>query len=128
MAERFLATLPFISSLSAKVGAILGDRENCKYLLARDESILVFPEGVKGISKPTSLFYKLQPFTAGFYRIAVENKVNILPISVIGAEEMYPKVYHSLFLARLSKSPCSSADTAFSTFGYFGIDPDALSH
>ncbi|MCT4640960.1 MAG: acyltransferase family protein [Bacteriovoracaceae bacterium] len=94
MVERFLAGLPFLGDLTAQTGSILGDRENCKWLLKNNESILVFPEGVRGISKASPDFYKLQKFSHGFYRIAASTKTKILPISVVGAEEMYPFVFH----------------------------------
>ncbi|MBT4791158.1 MAG: acyltransferase family protein [Halobacteriovoraceae bacterium] len=92
MVERFMAGLPFIGDLSAQTGAILGDRDNCKWLLSQDESILVFPEGTRGINKSTKNFYKLQRFPSGFYRIALQAQRPIVPISVIGAEEMFPFV------------------------------------
>lgn len=92
MIERFMAALPFIGDFVAQTGAILGDRDNCKWLLKKGESILVFPEGVRGINKKTKDFYQLQPFSSGFYRIAIQAETEILPISVIGAEEMFPIV------------------------------------
>lgn len=92
MVERFMAGLPFIGDLAAQTGSILGDRENCKWLLDKGESILVFPEGVRGINKETKNFYKLQKFSNGFYRIALQSNAKILPISVVGAEEMFPIV------------------------------------
>lgn len=105
MIERFMAQLPFIGELSAEMGAIMGDRNNCNFLIDNKESILVFPEGVPGISKNTSDYYKLRPFTDGFYRIALQKKTPILPICVIGAEEMFPFVLHSKKLAQLFKVP-----------------------
>ncbi len=45
------ASLPFVSTFFARVGQIVGTPENCRRLLENDEAILVFPEGVKGISK-----------------------------------------------------------------------------
>lgn len=105
MVERFMAQLPFVGDFAAQTGAILGDRANCAYLIDHGESILVFPEGVKGISKNTPDFYKLRPFSEGFYRIALQKKTPILPVCVIGAEEMFPFVFHSKKLARLLKVP-----------------------
>lgn len=93
MVERFMAGLPFIGDLTAQTGSILGDRANCKWLLEQKESILVFPEGVRGINKSTKDFYKLQKFSNGFYRIALQAQTKILPITVIGAEEMFPIVF-----------------------------------
>ncbi|MGK0367631.1 MAG: 1-acyl-sn-glycerol-3-phosphate acyltransferase [Thermoproteota archaeon] len=105
MVEKFLAGLPFLGDLAAQVGSILGDRKNATYLLQQGESLLVFPEGVRGISKNTSQYYKLQDFTRGFFRIALQAKVDILPICVVGAEEMFPFVYHMGGLAKLLKVP-----------------------
>jgi 1-acyl-sn-glycerol-3-phosphate acyltransferase len=95
MIERFMVKLPFLGELTAQTGSILGDRKNCQYLIDHGESILVFPEGVKGVSKNTEDFYKLQQFTTGFFRQALQNDLDILPVATVGAEEMYPFVYHS---------------------------------
>lgn len=105
MVERFMAQLPFIGDFTAQTGSILGDRANCSYLIDHGESILVFPEGVRGISKNTPDFYKLKHFSEGFYRIALQKKTPILPVCVIGAEEMFPFVFHSKKLAKIFKVP-----------------------
>jgi len=105
MVERFMAKLPFLGALAAKTGSVLGDRKNCQFLLKRKNSILVFPEGVRGISKPTTKQYELQNFSYGFYRLALESQTPILPIAVIGAEEMFPFVAHSSFIAKKLKVP-----------------------
>lgn len=105
MVERFLAQLPFLGEYAAQTGAILGDRVNCQYLLDNGESILVFPEGVRGTSKNTVDYYRLQPFTQGFYRIALQKHTSILPIAVVGAEEMFPLVWQAKALARALHIP-----------------------
>lgn len=105
MIERFMAQLPFLGDFAAQSGSILGDRANCGYLIDHGESILVFPEGVRGISKNTPDFYKLRHFSEGFYRIALQKKTPILPVCVIGAEEMFPFVFHSKRLAKVLKVP-----------------------
>lgn len=100
MVDRFVYKMPFLGDLYSQIGAIMGDRKNSIHLLDKGESILVFPEGVKGVSKNTTHFYQLQKFTNGFYRIALSKKVAIIPVSVIGAEEMFPFVFHTKFLSR----------------------------
>lgn len=105
MIERFMAGLPFIGELTAEAGSILGDRRNSQYLLQNGQSILVFPEGVRGISKNTPDFYKVQKFSNGFLRIALQEHTPILPVAVVGAEEMFPFVFHAKNLARLLKFP-----------------------
>jgi 1-acyl-sn-glycerol-3-phosphate acyltransferase len=105
MIERFMAQLPFLGDFAAQSGAILGDRANCEYLIDHGESILVFPEGVRGISKNTPDYYKLRPFSQGFYRIALQKRTPILPVCVVGAEEMFPFVFHAKKIASLLKIP-----------------------
>jgi 1-acyl-sn-glycerol-3-phosphate acyltransferase len=105
MIERFMAQLPFLGDLTAQTGSILGDRANCQYLLDNGESILVFPEGARGISKNTKDFYKLQSFPQGFFRIALQKHTDVLPCAVIGAEEMFPFVFQAKSIAKLLALP-----------------------
>ncbi len=105
MVERFFTGIPFIGTWAAEGGAVLGDRQNCQNLLARDESVLVFPEGVRGVAKSTADFYKLQDFTRGFLRLALQTKTAILPTAVIGAEEFFPYVYQAKSVAKIMGLP-----------------------
>jgi len=105
MVERFFTGIPFIGTWAAEGGAVLGDRQNCQNLLERNESVLVFPEGVKGIAKSTPDFYKLQNFTRGFVRLALQTNTTILPTVVIGAEEFFPYVYQAKSVAKLMGLP-----------------------
>jgi 1-acyl-sn-glycerol-3-phosphate acyltransferase len=100
MIERFMASLPFMGDMTAQLGSILGDRANCEYLIDHGESILVFPEGVRGVSKNTPDYYKVRSFSQGFFRIALQKKTPILPLCVIGAEEMFPFVFHATKLGK----------------------------
>ena len=59
-------------------------KENAKRLLEKDEALLVFPEGARGISKPFSKRYQLAEFGAGFMRLALEMQAPIVPVAVIG--------------------------------------------
>ncbi len=123
MGERFLFKVPFLAKAATQSGTILGDRKNCRYLLEHGHSILAFPEGIKGITKSTEDFYKLQSFTHGFYRLALEKNVEILPITVIGAEEFYPYVYHSKELASLFNLPSFPITPLFPLAGILGLIP-----
>lgn len=105
LVERFLTSLPFLGRWSSEAGAVLGDRNNCLNLLKRGESVLIFPEGVKGIAKETPDYYRLQPFTKGFLRMAIASKVDILPIAVVGAEEFFPFVIHLKKIAKFLNIP-----------------------
>ena len=123
MVERFVPKIPFFGELSSGAGHVLGDRKNCLYLLERGENILVFPEGVRGIAKPTSQFYQLQDFTSGFFKLAVQTKTNILPLAVVGAEEFYPYVMHFPRIAKLLKLPVLPLTPTFPFLGILGTLP-----
>jgi len=104
MVERYAQTLPFVSYFFARCGQILGTPENCRRLLEAGEAILVFPEGVRGISKPITKRYQLQAFGHGFMRLALEARVPIVPVAIIGAEEHLP-AFNVTPLARLLGVP-----------------------
>lgn len=111
LVERFLTSLPFLGRWSSEGGAVLGDRLNCLNLLKRGESVLIFPEGVRGIAKNTKDHYKLQRFTRGFLRMAIASDAEILPIAVVGAEEFFPYVMHMKKLAKFLKIPAFPIST-----------------
>ena len=92
MVEHFVPSVPFASYLFNRWGQVVGTPENCRRLLAQDEAILVFPEGARGISKPFSKRYQLEPFGTGFMRLALEANAPIVPVAVIGAEEQAPAI------------------------------------
>ncbi len=89
MVEKWSQTLPFVSMFFSKVGQVVGVPENARLLLNRGEALLVFPEGIRGISKPFADRYKLSEFGLGFMRLALETDTPVVPVAVIGAEEQY---------------------------------------
>jgi 1-acyl-sn-glycerol-3-phosphate acyltransferase len=105
MVDRWVANLPLVSSYYSRIGSVIGNRETATKLLMADEALLVFPEGMRGISKPFTRRYQLQPFGHGFLRIALETNAPILPVAVIGAEEQFINLGNSERLARLLKMP-----------------------
>jgi 1-acyl-sn-glycerol-3-phosphate acyltransferase len=87
--DKWVFTLPFVSTFFSRVGEVVGVPENARRLLEMGEALLVFPEGIRGISKPFSRRYELEPFGLGFMRLAMETETPIVPVGVIGAEEQY---------------------------------------
>ena len=105
LVEKWVATLPFVSAFYARIGQIVGTPENCRRLLAADEALLVFPEGVRGLNKPFTERYRLRPFGHGFMRLALEAGAPIVPVGVVGAEEQAPALFDLKPLARLLSMP-----------------------
>lgn len=105
MAERWSAELPFISTLFVRAGAIVGEVNSCLRLLDLDEAVIVFPEGVKGITRLFSERYKLMRFGHGFMRIAMKSKTPIVPVALIGAEEQAPAIANLAPVAKMLGFP-----------------------
>jgi 1-acyl-sn-glycerol-3-phosphate acyltransferase len=105
LVERWVPSLPFISTAYARMGQVVGTPDNCRRLLAAGEAILVFPEGVRGLNKPWSERYQLQKFGRGFLRLALEAGAPIVPVAVVGAEEQAPALADLRPLARLLSMP-----------------------
>jgi 1-acyl-sn-glycerol-3-phosphate acyltransferase len=105
MIERWVPTLPFVSTFMARCGQIVGTPDNCRRLLAADEALLVFPEGVRGLNKPFRERYRLRRFGLGFMRLALESGAPVVPCGVVGAEEQAPALFDLKPVARLLGFP-----------------------
>jgi 1-acyl-sn-glycerol-3-phosphate acyltransferase len=105
MVEKWVPSLPYVSTFMARVGQIVGTPENCRRLLRAEEAILVFPEGMKGITKLWPQRYQLQDFGLGFMRLALETHTPIVPVAVVGAEEQAPALLDLKPLARILGFP-----------------------
>jgi len=105
LVEKWVPTLPFVSSFYARLGQVVGTPENCRRLLAAEEAIMVFPEGVRGLNKPFRERYRLQDFGLGFMRLALEAEAPIVPVGIVGAEEQAPALADLKPLARLLAMP-----------------------
>src|SRR6266853_1093957 len=87
------------------IGQVVGTPENCRRLLAAGETIMVFPEGTRGLNKTYDKRYRLQEFGSGFMRIAVETQTPVLPVAVIGAEEQAPALIDFKQVAKIFGFP-----------------------
>lgn len=105
MIERFFPTVPFLGNLLNGVGAVIGDPLNCSKMLEAEETIIVFPEGIRGSGKPYRKRYQLQRFGNGFVHLAMAHKTPILPVGIVGCEETMPSLGSIDPLARLLGIP-----------------------
>ena len=105
LVDKWVPTLPFVSTLFARCGQVVGTPENCRRLLAADEALLVFPEGTRGLNKPFSERYTLKDFGLGFLRLALESQAPIVPVGVVGAEEQAPGIFDLKPIANLFAFP-----------------------
>ncbi len=123
MVEKWVPKLPFVSVFMARMGQIVGTPENCRRLLEKEEAILVFPEGARGISKTYDRRYQLERFGTGFMRLALETRTPIVPIAVVGAEEQAPSLYNVKPLADAIGAPAFPVTPTFPLLGPLGLLP-----
>lgn len=123
MAEYWMPTLPFIGTIGHRIGSVVGTPKNCVDLLRREEAVVVFPEGVRGLNKLYSQRYRLQRFGLGFMRLALETDCPIVPAVVIGSEEQAPAIANLAPLARLLSTPAFPITLTFPLLGPLGALP-----
>ncbi|WP_415004049.1 lysophospholipid acyltransferase family protein [Aeromicrobium sp.] len=117
-------SLPFVGQVARKVGATLACTEDAERLLSSGELAGVWPEGFKGIGKPYAERYKLQRFgRGGFVSSAMRAQVPIVPVSIVGAEEIYPLIGNVPSLARLLGVPYLPITPFFPLLGPLGLIP-----
>jgi 1-acyl-sn-glycerol-3-phosphate acyltransferase len=116
--------LPWISAFMRKVGGVVASPYNALRLLEQDQLVAVFPEGVKGTGKPFAERYRLQRFgRGGFVEIALRAGAPIVPVAVVGSEEIYPKLGEMPALARALGAPFFPVTPTFPWLGPLGVVP-----
>jgi 1-acyl-sn-glycerol-3-phosphate acyltransferase len=85
--------MPVMSWFLRRTGQAVGHPDDTRRLLERDELVLVFPEGTRGTGKSFRDRYRLRRFgRGGFVATAIRAQAPIIPISVVGSEEIYPMI------------------------------------
>ena len=120
----FIFRVPFLSDIARKGGTTLACNADAERLLNAGQLVGVWPEGYKGVGKPYSQRYRLQRFgRGGFVAAALRTGVPIIPCSIVGAEEAYPLLGNSKFLARLIGAPYFPLTPTFPWLGPLGLIP-----
>ncbi len=121
--DRFVDALSPVAAFYRKCGGASASRENALKLLEHREAVLIFPEGVPGVAKPFTDRYRLREFVPGFARLAMALDVPIVPVAVVGAEEIYPVIGRAESLGRMLGMPYIPITPFFPTFGLLGTLP-----
>lgn len=121
--DRFVDNLPLIPQIYRRAGGVLASHANAERLLEKGELIGLFPEGVGGLSKLFSERYVLQPFSSGFVRLALRHRATIVPVAVVGAEEIYPLLGRLRAIGKLVGAPYLPVTPFFPLLGPLGMIP-----
>ena len=116
--------LPFLQPWLRQMGEVRACPENGERLLRRDELVCVFPEGIKGVGKLYRDRYRLARFgRGGFVRLALKSRAPIIPVTVVGAEEIYPNLLRLDFIGRPIGLPYFPITPFFPALGPLGVIP-----
>ncbi|UMB69053.1 lysophospholipid acyltransferase family protein [Mycobacterium paraterrae] len=81
------------ADLFAAFGGVVGSPESARELMLRDQTILVFPGGAREIAKFKGEEYALRwQGRAGFARISAEQRYPIVPVGLVGGDDVYRSV------------------------------------
>ena len=123
VASQFMG-MPVLSWYLRRTGQAVGHPDDTRRLLERDELVLVFPEGTKGTGKTFKDRYRLRRFgRGGFVATAIRARAPIVPVSVVGSEEIYPMVADLEPLARLLGLPYFPITPFWPWLGALGMIP-----
>src|SRR2546423_2980812 len=116
--------VPFTNMLLVKTGNVLAHPDNATALLERDELVGVFPEGVKGAAKRYRDRYRIRRLgRGGFVQVALRTGAPIIPVAVVGSEEVHPVLADLQPLARLLGLPNLPITPTFPLLGLGGLVP-----
>jgi 1-acyl-sn-glycerol-3-phosphate acyltransferase len=116
--------MPVLSWFLRRTGQAVGHPDDTRRLLERDELVLVFPEGVRGTGKGFKDRYRLRRFgRGGFVSTAIRSRAPIIPVSVVGSEEIYPMVADLAPVARFFGLPYFPVTPFFPWLGPLGMIP-----
>jgi len=121
--DRWAGTLPWINIFYARVGQVIGTRENFADLLDDGQLVLVFPEGMEGVRKPITQRYRLQTFRVGFIEQALRARAPIVPMAIVGSDDQAPILYDLKPLARSLGLPFLPITPTFPWLGPLGLLP-----
>jgi 1-acyl-sn-glycerol-3-phosphate acyltransferase len=120
--------LPWINILYARLGQVIGTRENFAELLSDGQLVLVYPEGIEGIRKTISQRYQVQEFRVGFIEQALRERAPIVPVAFVGSDDQAPILYDIKPLAKRLGLPFFPITPTFPWLGPLGLLPYPVSY
>lgn len=124
LVEDFVYHMPLLGTFMYRIGGVRASPENAERLLNAEHLVIVFPEGVKGIGKLYTERYKLQRFgRGGFIKLCMKTRSPLVPVAVVGAEEIHPILFKSNVLAKMIGVPYIPITPTFPMLGLLGCVP-----
>jgi 1-acyl-sn-glycerol-3-phosphate acyltransferase len=114
----------WMSNVVGRIGGVRASTETAVPLLAAGNLVAVFPEGLRGVGKLYRERYRLARFgRGGFARLAREASVPLLPVAIVGAEEIHPVISKITALSEPLGIPYIPITPTFPWLGPLGLLP-----
>lgn len=124
LTEDLFFQLPFIGLWLNRLGHVRASQDNAERMLTEEKVVAVFPEGEKGSGKLFRDRYRLQRFArGGFVKLAIRTKTPIIPVAIIGAEEVSPLLAKLTWVVKDLGIPFVPVTPTFPLFGLAGLLP-----
>jgi 1-acyl-sn-glycerol-3-phosphate acyltransferase len=124
LVANFAFRSPWMVNVVARIGGVRASTETAMPLLASGNLVAVFPEGLKGVGKMFRERYRLSRFgRGGFVRLARQANVPIIPVAIVGAEEIHPLLGKITSLAEPLGIPYIPITPTFPLLGPLGLLP-----
>jgi 1-acyl-sn-glycerol-3-phosphate acyltransferase len=114
----------WMANIVSRIGGVRASTETALPLLAAGELVAVFPEGLRGVGKLYRERYRMARFgRGGFVRLARQAQVPLLPVAIVGAEEIHPVIGKLTRLAEPLGLPYIPITPTFPWLGPLGLLP-----
>jgi 1-acyl-sn-glycerol-3-phosphate acyltransferase len=111
LGDRFFGHLGSLTRLLRATGLVVGEPGLVEDLLEHEELLLVFPGGALDMTRPIWRRYRLvahrglAPGRGGYIKIALRTASPIVPVAVVGTDEIHLMLGDIPFMARLLGTP-----------------------
>jgi 1-acyl-sn-glycerol-3-phosphate acyltransferase len=116
--------LPQVGGFVRRMGNARADPGETAGLLKDGHLVAVFPEGYQGIGKGWANRYRLEQFgRGGFVKMALQAGAPLLPVGIVGAEQIYPMIANARPVAHALRLPYFPVTPTFPLLGPLGLLP-----
>jgi 1-acyl-sn-glycerol-3-phosphate acyltransferase len=124
LADELVFRAPGLGTLARRAGATLACAADAERLLRAGQLVGTWPEGYGGIGKRFRDRYHVQQFgRQGFVAAAAAAQVPVVPVSIVGGEEIHPVLGNVRTLARMLNLPYFPVTPTFPWLGPLGLVP-----
>ena len=122
--EDYVFTLPWVGLWASRLGCVRASQDNAVRLLSQGESVLAFPEGVKGAGRTVFERGRVMRFgRGGLVRLVLRTGTPLVPVGIAGGDEAYPVLVRLENAGRALGLPFLPLTPSFPLLGPLGLLP-----